>query len=276
MSFLLEVRGEAAAGGSHPPVAAAHVLDGAAPRRPGRRRRWRRRWHGARGGTASHEIWPARLVARGSRASLPRRYCSRNPSRRANCGLPVASAEQRGGRPGLRRRRRGLRRRLRSIAFSARRSAATWRRVARSAASAAISPSSARRTSRTCTTASIEPSTAGVEIQRRWPAARRRRRPSPGASAAAPRDLSWCTASRTTVRDTPCAAASCCSVGSRSPGLKPPASICAPAARRGGRTAARRPSGRRRRPARRRGGAGQHGDRVIIQICGASRSTGLP
>ena len=38
-------------------------------------------------------------------------------------------------------------------------------------------------------------------------------------------DLSWLTASRTTVRDTPCRCASACSVGSRSPGASAPLSI---------------------------------------------------
>ena len=40
--------------------------------------------------------------------------------------------------------------------------------------------------------------------------------------------MSWCTASRTTVRETPCAAASRSSVGSRSPGRSDPASIWLP------------------------------------------------
>jgi hypothetical protein len=40
-----------------------------------------------------------------------------------------------------------------------------------------------------------------------------------------PRDLTWCTASRTTERETPCAAAICASLGKRSPGCRRPLSI---------------------------------------------------
>jgi len=49
--------------------------------------------------------------------------------------------------------------------------------------------------------------------------------PSPCRASTMPSARSWATASRTTLRLTPNVSASCCSVGSRAPGLKSPASM---------------------------------------------------
>ena len=126
---------------------------GAAPG-PDRRRRWHRRWRGARARTASTKSVRVASLRRVTRIASSL-YCSRKPRIRPKCGLPAAWASRRWkarssstpSRPSAA---------LRSIARSARRRAATWSRVARSAASAAVSASSARRTSRTCITSSSE------------------------------------------------------------------------------------------------------------------------
>ena len=76
------------------------------------------------------------------------------------------------------------------MAFNARRSAAIWPRVARSAASAAISPSSTRRTSATCTTASTESSTAGSKASGEWVGAAAANTPEPWRETTSARDLS--------------------------------------------------------------------------------------
>ncbi len=178
-------------------------------------------------------LWTA-VMKSARRASLPRvmrmpsrRYCSRKPSSSRNCGLPVDS-------PITRWKARSSATPSRpsatavSMASRARRSAAIWLRVARSAASAAISPSRTRRTSTTCTTACTEVSTAGSKASAWFTGGGATNTPEPWRDCTSALDLSWWTASRTTVRETPWAVASCCSVGSRSPAFSAPLSICAP------------------------------------------------
>ena len=112
-----------------------------------------------------HEVAAARLVAARDAHALAQ-VLLEEPEQPAELRVAGGLGRSRGGTPGLRRRRRGRPRPRASIAFSARRSVATWRGVARSAASAAISPSSTRRTSTTCTTASTDSSTRRVERER--------------------------------------------------------------------------------------------------------------
>jgi hypothetical protein len=112
------------------------------------------------------------------------------------------------------------------VAASVRRKPASCTRVMRCAASAAISPSSTRRSSTTCTTASSDSSTVGSNASAWCGDGSATYTPEPWRERSKPRDLIWCTASRTTERDTPWAAASWASVGKRSPGRSEPPSIC--------------------------------------------------
>ena len=166
------------------------------------------------------------------RASLPlvmriasSRYCSMKLSSRTNCGLPVAAPMVRWNAKSSSTPSSPARVTA-STVCSARRIAPSCARVARCAASAAISPSSTRRSSTTCTTASIDSSTLGSKASGRWRGWNDTNTPEPWRARTMPRDLTWCTASRTTERDTPCVAAICASLGRRSPGCRPPLSIC--------------------------------------------------
>jgi hypothetical protein len=141
-------------GGAHPPVAAAHVLDGAPRARAGIAGVDRVDDGAVLEADRLDEIGAGRVVAPGH----PHRFLAvlleelEDPAevrvaRRLGEQAVEGEVSSTPSRPSAA---------LRSIAGSARRSAATCSRVARSAASAAVSASSARRTSRTCITSSID------------------------------------------------------------------------------------------------------------------------
>ena len=236
---------------------------------PRRRRRWRRRWRRARRAPPRRNRCAWRRCA-ASRASP--RWCTargiRAGGRSAGCRRPRRAGD---GRRGLPRRRRAPSAALRSIARSA------WRK---------------RRHLRPCRALGGERGGLGLErtphladaqhvvdridqaqLERQCLAGRRRGDEHARALARAQqaaRACSWWTASRTTVRETPCASARRCSVGRRSPGRRRPAPMSLPSRsasrseRRSAMSGATATGGDR--GAGGGAGAGQHGDRVIIRI----------